>query len=67
MAMTEIKIQQTKFFSVFSTKNSTKNSSTDFKSLLNQKIFEVPADFENYRCGLNFGDGMNFSFPSTTR
>ena len=61
--MNEIKIQQTKFFSVASVKSSTKNFSTDFKSMLNEKIFEVPADFENYRCGQNFGDGMNFSFP----
>lgn len=62
--MNEIKIQQNILkFTASSVKNSTKNFSADFKSMLNEKIFEVPADFENYRCGLDFGEGMNFYFP----
>ena len=62
--MSEIRIHQDILsLGVTSVKSSKKNFSTDFKSLLNEKIFEVPSDFENYRCGINFGDEMNFSFP----
>lgn len=63
--MSQIKIQQTSFFSYSSTsvKTSSTNLSTDFKSLLSEKIFEVPEDFNDYKAGLSFGPDMNFSFP----
>lgn len=42
--------------------------SINFNSMLAEELnettnYEIPANFENYRCGANFGDGMNFSFP----
>lgn len=62
--MNEIKIQQNfSSFSVASVKNSAKNVSTDFKSMLSDKIFEVPDDFDKYKCGIIFGENMHFSFP----
>lgn len=62
--MSEIKIRQNLFnFNVSGVKKSSENTSADFKSLLNENLFEVPADFEKYKAGIDFGPEMHFRFP----
>ena len=63
--MSEIKIQQKNFvsFATFDKKIS-KNFLTDFKSLLDEKIFNLPTDFGDYKAGISLGADKNFSFPT---
>ena len=61
--MTDFKVQQ-KNFSVFQTSSKiSKSFSTDFQSFFDEKISAIPADFSKYKCGVSFGQDMNFSFP----